>query len=524
MSRRIWLVAIWAVALAGQNAGAPVVSEGQTLFTIRVSLGPFSAADRAAAAGARILQLARDLTIPVDAVTAAPSDSSTDLVARDRVLLTITDADAAAAGVTRAQLAAAYVADIRSAIERRRAEYSTRSLLIGSGYTALATLAMLALLWSIRRVYPAARRKLVAARGGRIRAVRLQQAELLSAETILRFLARCLFLARAVAVLLVLYFYVPLVLSFFPWTREYAPQIFGYFTAPLRAAGAAAVGYLPSLAVIVLAALAALLCIRLSHFLFDQLERGTISWAGFYPEWAQPTHKIVRSLILAVMVIVMFPYLPGAESPAFKGVSIFVGVLVSLGSSSAVSNVVAGTILTYTRAFQVGDRVRIADTTGDVLEKTLLATRLQTIKNEVVTVPNSMVLGSHVTNFSSSGASGNYLILHTTVTIGYDAPWRTVHGLLIEAAGRTAAILAEPKPFVLQTALDDFYVHYQINAYTAEPARMAVTYAELHQNIQDAFNEAGVEIMSPHFASLRDGGEIAIPAKYRDARRQAASS
>ncbi len=189
-------------------------------------------------------------------------------------------------------------------------------------------------------------------------------------------------------------------------------------------------------------------------------------------------------------------------------------MLFSLGSTSAVANIVAGTILTYTRAFRVGDRIQIADTTGDVVEKTLLATRVQTIKNELITVPNAMVLGSHITNFSAGSTGGRALILHTTVTIGYDAPWRNIHELLIAAALRTEGILKEPAPFVLQTALDDFYVHYEINGYTGQPAQMAVTYAQLRQNIQDSFNDAGVEIMSPHFSSLRDGNRKAIPDPY----------
>jgi small-conductance mechanosensitive channel len=253
---------------------------------------------------------------------------------------------------------------------------------------------------------------------------------------------------------------------------------------------------------------------RLSHILFHAVAEGTISWEGFYPEWAIPTHKIVRFLILAFTTVIVFPYLPGSSSPAFQGVSIFLGILLSLGSTSAVSNIIAGVILTYTRAFQLGDRVKIADTVGDVMEKTLLATRVRTVKNEFITIPNAMVLSSHIINFSSF-ADVAPLILHTKVTIGYDVPWRQVHDLLIAAALRTGPILKEPTPYVLQTSLDDFYVTYQLNAYTPTPLRMAVTYGELHQNIQDCFNEAGVEIMSSHYGSLRDGNYTTTPAEYR---------
>ncbi len=514
-------LAFLTTAAFGQSApnkaaepGAPVTLDGHTLFTVRANLGPFSAADRAAATSARLLALAKDLTIPIDAITSAASDASTDIVARDRALLTISDADAQGAGTSRSELAAAYVQSIRAAVSQRRAEYSYRSITVGAIYTVLATVILFLLLWSLRRVYPPLAQKIEASRGAAIRSIRLQHAELISADRIAGILLGCIRIIRAVLVLTLLYVYIPLIMSFFPWTREYAPTLFGYIVDPLRAAVAALIAYLPKLLVMIVACLIAFSFTRISRFLFDHLEKGSISWSGFYPEWAGPTHKIVRFLILAFTAVVIFPYLPGSDSPAFRGISIFLGILFSLGSTSAVANVVAGTILTYTRAFRVGDRVKIADTVGDVVEKTLLATRVQTIKNELITVPNAMVLGSHITNFSSSAASGRDLILHTTVTIGYDAPWRTIHELLIAAAIRTSGICSEPRPFVLQTALDDFYVHYEINAYTHEPARMATVYAELHQNIQDSFNEAGVEIMSPHFSSLRDGNRKAIPDQY----------
>jgi small-conductance mechanosensitive channel len=218
-------------------------------------------------------------------------------------------------------------------------------------------------------------------------------------------------------------------------------------------------------------------------------------------------------MILALTAVVVFPYLPGSRSPAFQGVSIFLGVLISLGSTSAVANIVAGVILTYMRAFKVGDRVRIADTIGDVVEKTLLVTRIRTIKNVEITIANAMVLSSHIVNFSAS-AQKEGLILHTAVTIGYDAPWRTVHQLLIDAALECEHVLRDPMPFVLQTALDDFYVHYEVNAFTDQPSLMARIYSKLHEKIQDKFNEAGVEIMSSHYANVRDGNRSTIPHSY----------
>jgi small-conductance mechanosensitive channel len=219
-------------------------------------------------------------------------------------------------------------------------------------------------------------------------------------------------------------------------------------------------------------------------------------------------------LLTAFGVVVAFPYLPASDSPAFAGVSVFMGVLFSLSSSSAFSNMIAGIVLTYTGAFRLGDRVKVGDAFGDVIQTTLLATRVRTIKNEDVTIPNSIALGSAVTNYSrSAGTLG--LILHTSVTIGYDAPWRKVHDLLVQAALETPGLLPEPRPFVWQTALNDFYVTYEINAYTATPRDMFDVYAALHERIQDRFYEAGVEIMSPHYTALRDGNAVAIPAALR---------
>ncbi len=185
-------------------------------------------------------------------------------------------------------------------------------------------------------------------------------------------------------------------------------------------------------------------------------------------------------------------------------------------------NIVAGIVLTYTRAFLIGDRVQIANTIGDVIDKGLLVTRIRTIKNVEVAIPNSMVLSSHILNYSLQSQERG-LILHTTVTIGYDTPWRLMHETLIKAAIATSDILQEPLPFVLQTSLDDFYVCYELNAYTNQPQEMAGIYSELHQNIQDECNEAGIEIMSPHYGALRDGNSSTIPSDHLPKEYQAPS-
>jgi len=213
------------------------------------------------------------------------------------------------------------------------------------------------------------------------------------------------------------------------------------------------------------------------------------------------------------MFIVIFPYLPGSESPVFQGVSVFLGIIFSLGSSSVISNMVAGLVMTYMRPFQIGDRIKIGDIIGYVIEKTPFVTRIKTPKQEYITVPNSNILSGNVVNYSTSKENDG-IILHTTVTIGYDVPWRQVHEELIKAAIKTRDINSEPKPFVLQTSLDDFYVSYQLNAFSDDPNEQPRIYSELHQNIQDGFNESGIEILSPHYRAARDGNMVTIPASY----------
>lgn len=485
---------------------------GKVLFPVQGVLS-FPAEARAAAISRRIEDLSRDVMFRPGSLLVANAERTTDITAGDLIVMSVTDEDAQAAGTTREALAHEYAGRIGSAIRAVRHEYSLRSLLLGSVYTLIASAALFffwrLLAWSVRKMAAT----FEAWRGTRIRSLRIQRFELLPANRIVGFAIGLVRLVRLLVVLVSFYAYASLVLGFFPWTRGYARVLLGYVLAPLRLVGRQVASYLPNLFFVAVIAVISFYVIRFVRILFTEIGKGTIALPNFYPDWAGPTYKIVRFMILALTLVVVFPYLPGSKSPAFQGVSIFLGVLISLGSTSAVANVVAGVILTYMRAFKMGDRVKIADTMGDVIEKTLLVTRIKTIKNVEITIANAMVLSSHIFNYSAS-AREEGLILHTGVTIGYDASWRTVHQLLIDAALACEHVLRDPKPFVLQTALDDFYVHYQINAYTRQPAQMAQIYSELHQQIQDKFNAAGVEIMSSHYANVRDGNRTTIPEEY----------
>jgi small-conductance mechanosensitive channel len=491
---------------------APVTVRGKALFVVRGVLS-FSANARAAAISERIDSVSRDVHFDPAKLTVADAEGTTDIMAGDIVLMSVTDQDAETAQTARPQLAMEYTQRIRSAVVALRKAYSAKTLLLGGLYTLGVTLVLLLILRIFAIGFPKMYGKLELWRGTVIPSLRIQKFELLPSDRITDFAVGLMRLLRLVLTLVLLYFYVSLVLGFFPWTQDYARQLVGYVQTPLHALGRAALDYLPNVFYIAIIVVVSRYFIKLTRILFLEIGKKTITLSGFHSEWAIPTYKIVRFLLLAITGIVIFPYLPGAKSPAFQGISIFLGVLLSLGSTSAVANIVAGVILTYMRAFKLGDRVKIAETVGDVVESTLLVTRLRSIKNVEITIANSMVLSSHIVNYSASATQGG-LILHTTVTIGYDAPWRTVHGLLLAAADATVDILKTPKPFVFQTALDDFYVHYEINAYTDKPSRMAAIYSDLHQMIQEKFNEGGVEIMSSHYSTMRDGNKTTIPDAY----------
>ncbi len=346
-----------------------------------------------------------------------------------------------------------------------------------------------------------------------LKTINIKNIQIFSEERLVEITAFSTRIAKYLFMILLTYLYFAFVFSFFSFSQTWAHTLLTYFMIPINKVVNAFVDYLPNLATIIVIVVLVNYINKFLHLIFDEIGSGKITLDNFPSEWADPTFKIVRFLVIAFAITVIFPYLPGSDSPIFQGISVFIGILFSLGSSSAISNIVSGVVLTYMRPFKIGDRVKIAETTGDIVEKTLLVTRVRTVKNVDITIPNSMILGSHIINYSSS-ATNTGLILHTTVTIGYDVPWNKVHELLISAAAESENVLPEPKPFVLQTSLDDFYVSYELNVYTKFPNLMSKTYSELHKNIQNKFNEAEIEIMSPHYSAVRDGNQTTIPENY----------
>ena len=430
----------------------------------------------------------------------------------ERLLLVVTEQDAKASGKAAVELAQETMSRIQAAVKTYRTKHLWETYGLGIALTLLSIIGLwLALHWN-NRAFNWLKSKASGTHDHWAKGVNLKGVQVLSASRIERVVHFMLKFMRLFIVLLCWYFFLPLILSFFPETRKLGYKIFDYLVTPFTTIFHTVINYIPNLFYIFVIGLIARYTIKLIAYAFGLIERGELKFDWFYDDWAKPTYQIVRFLVIVTALISAYPYIPGSSSDAFQGVGLVLGAIISFASSSAISNIVAGVILTYTRAFRLNDRIRVGDTTGDVVEKTLLVTRIRTIKHVIVTIPNSLVMGAQIINFSTSAAEGAGVILHTSVTIGYDVPWKKVQDLLIAAAIETDKIINTPSPFVLQTSLDDWYVSYEINAYTREPERMAVTYSDLHRNILEKFDQAGVEIMSPHYYAVRDGNATTVPS------------
>ena len=395
-----------------KQPGAPVTVGDQTVFIVRARVLSFSPEERARAIADKIRKLTKGPSAQINNIKVVDAETTTEIVSGDMVIMTVTQPDADAAGRPRQELAAEYAQSIRSVAESLHKQTSLRAVLFGILWATLSTLTFVLLLRLLAYVFPRLYAQVRSWHGKYIRSIRIQKLELLPAERITSVLLIVLQGARIFIALVLFYFYVSLVFSFFPWTRGYASVLLDYVLYPLRTVAVAVAAYLPNVFFVLVISVVSYYTTKLVKFFFRELGKGTITFPGFFPDWAEPTYKIARFLIIAFTTVVIFPYLPGSKSPAFQGVSIFLGLLFSLGSSSAIANIVAGVVLTYTRAFQLGDRVKVGDAIGDVMEKTLLVTRIRTIKNVDISIPNALVLSSHIINFSSSAGEAGLILQH----------------------------------------------------------------------------------------------------------------
>ena len=501
-------------SLKKHAAGAPVILNRDTLYYVYTNMGSFTANERAASNSEKILKAAKMFAMKSDSLSVTEGEATSNIMYRETILASITETDALWMDMTRQDLADLYSREIVRSIGDYKKSIGVLNILKMIGLCLLVLLVQFGLIKGVtllfRRVID---KKLKAKQTKWFSGIRIRNLEVMDSD---RELKGVLFISKVIRYLLyifLLYLTIPLLFSVFPPTQRLAETLFGWILTPLASIWKGFVGYLPNLFRIVIIVIIMRYVVKFFRYLTREIASGKLVIPGFYADWAKATFNILRIFLYAFMLILIFPLLPGSDSGIFQGVSVFIGVIFTLGSTSVIGNLMAGMVITYMRPFVIGDRIRIGDVTGDVTEKSPFVIRVKTVKNEMVTVPNSTVLSANVINYSSTSAeqqSGG-LIINTTVTMGYDTPWRQVNQLLIDAALKTDLILSSPQPFVLQTALNDFSASYQLNAYTKNPEKQAAIYSQLHQNIQDAFLGAGIEMIVAHYQSIRDGNKSTIP-------------
>jgi small-conductance mechanosensitive channel len=501
-------------SLKTNTKGFPVVGPMQdTVFQLYAKSGSLTARERSSIISKKIEALYDDDFFNKDALQIIPAENVVEIIYDDMIIMGVSESDALWNDTTQMGLATIYTAEIADSITQAKFENSTKKVLIRTGLVLLIILVVWLIFWLVGRGFTRLLAFFESRKGDWLKGFKYGDYTFVNEEqqySIVMFFFKML---KWFVYIIIFYFTLPVLFSVFPFTRSWADKLFHLVWSPFNTTLQAVWDYLPNLISIIVIVVIMRYFIKFVKYVFAEIEAEKLKLTGFHADWAMPTYSIVRFLLLAFMFVLIFPYLPGSDSNIFKGVSVFIGILFSLGSSSAIANMVAGLVITYMRPFKIGDRIKIGEISGDVIEKTLLVTRLKTIKNEEITIPNATILNGNTINYSSYSQTEG-IIVHTTVTIGYDVPWREMHEALIDAALKTELISKNPAPFVLQTSLEDFYVSYQINAFTNEVNRQAVVYSQLHQNIQDICNERGIEILSPHYRAQRDGNTTTIPPNY----------
>ena len=499
-------------SLRHQTQGVPVVVEDDTLFYFYAKRGGHTPQQRAETVAHDITVLGKRFNLQPDSLYLESSDIVTDVMYDNKVIVSFTDQDGLWEGCTRDQLAANKRLIILEKLKVMKEEHGFVQLCKRVVYFVLVLVGQFLLFWGTNWLFRRPKVRIVKLRNTKLKPFSIQDYELLDTQKQVKLLIFLANLVRYVFMFLQLLLSVPLLFSIFPQTKNLAYQLLSYIWNPVKSILTGVVSYIPNLFTIFVICLSIKYLVRLFRYLAGEVQSERLKLRGFYPDWAIPTYHIIRFLLYAFMIAMIYPYLPGSNSGVFQGISVFVGLIVSLGSSTVIGNIIAGLVITYMRPFKLGDRIKLNDTTGNVVEKTPLVTRIRTPKNEVVTIPNSFVMSSHTVNFSQSAREYG-LIIHTEVSIGYDIPWRKVNKLLIEAALNTPGVVDDPRPFILSTSLSDWYPVYQVNAYIKDADKLAQIYSDLHQSIQDRFNEEGIEIMSPHYMAVRDGNASTLPPK-----------
>lgn len=473
-----------------------------TLFYIYNKLGSSLAKDRAYNVVNRIENLYEDDFVKVDSFKIENNEISADIVYKDLIITSITELDALLEGKSKEEIATQYLKRIQQAISKERADNSITKVLIRTGLVLLILVVFSILVYFINRLKRYGTNRLLAERTERIKDVKIKNYVFLTSVQKTRIFINTINIARWGLIVLIAFIMLPIVFSVFPFTQSWASNLIGLFTKPLKKAVFAIWDYIPNLITVFVILFVMRYAVRFVKYIFNEIDKGKLEVNGFHREFAMPTFTIVRFLLQAFTLVLVFPYLPGANSDIFKGISVFIGVLFSLGSSSAISNIIAGLVITYMRPFRIGDRITIADKTGVVIEKSPLVTRLRTIKNEEITIPNSSILSGNTVNYSTFSEEG--ICFQVELTVGYEEPWQRIHELLLNIPTRIARVNQLPAPFVLQKKLDDFYVLYELNVYISKSGEIELAKSEIYQHILNDFLAAGIEMNGPHLFAKVD--------------------
>lgn len=500
-------------SLRKKTPGVPIVIEGNTLFKLYARRGGVAPTTRARSAEAVIMSLGKRLSLTQDTLYIFESDYASDIMCGDEVIVSLTDHDGLWQNTTRSELAQKYLPIISKEISLLQKEYGLKRKIQNILLGLLVIGIQVTLISLTYRLFKRLRLKISKMVRTKLKPLKIKDYEFLDAKkqgSILLFVSRIL---RLIIIIIQLVISIPILFSIFPETKDFAYTIFSYIWNPTRDILWSVLNYFPKIFKIIIVYFCFKYVVKGLRYMTNEVATGKLKINGFYADWAFPTYYILRFFAYSLMLIMIWPLLPNSESNIFQGVSVFIGLVISLGSTTVIGNLMAGLVITYMRPFKVGDFIKLQDTMGSVVEKTPFVTRLRTPKNDVVTIPNSFILSSLTLNYSFA-AEQYGIIVHTTVTIGYDVEWKTVENLLISAALETKNIMSEPMPFVLATQLDDFYCSYEINAYTKADHSLPDVYSNLHKNVIDKFNEAGIEIMSPHFYGGRDSNRPQMPESF----------
>lgn len=475
---------------------APVSIDGRVLFYVR-GVRAYPAKRRADLIVKDIRTLAQS-TVPTKNIKIVENEQSSVIMAADQILMEVLDADAQLENISRSVLAEAYKIRIEEAVNSYREERTSKALLVNGIYTLIATVLMGILLFLLWKLFQLLIDGFEKRYRERIENLEIKGVPILTPGQAWDITRSLIQLVRVLTVVAVVYAYLEIVLNLYPWTRPVANRLASIVAEPITSIAIAFFHAIPDLVFLTILFFFTRYVLKFGKLVFSSIAERRVQLKNFDAEWAWPTYRIFRMFIVAFALVVAYPYIPGSDTEAFKGITIFLGVIFSLGSSTVISNLIAGYTMTYRRAFRVGDRIRIQDTVGDVMEMRMTGTHVLSLNNEEIVIPNSVVLNSEVVNYTTH-ARQRGLILPTTVGIGYDVPWRQVESMLKMAAKRTPGVLREPPPFVLQKALRSFDIEYELKIYCDDPLAMEAIYSQLHSNILDVFNEYSVQIMTPAY-------------------------